>query len=298
MKSIKIASVITGVSLLAATLMPGVASAASAAMSLTGATQTNGSFSTVVYENADGPVSSVNLALNFSTAVSNVNYDYSVGPFTATDPSGYHLSQGAQTTAEPVARVTFTLASPGTVTASINTASSVVKGTNADKTAVVNYTVGAASAGFTYTAPAASNPVTTTPGSTTTTTPTAGSSKAATTSTSSSSTTATSGSKSSTTTPATTSDTATAATSTTKKQAAKKTTGKPKQIKSHHTGLVTSSLAALVVVLAGVYWLVIRKRIEVAPVAAPYKLAGTSSKSKAAPKRKASSKSAATKKTK
>jgi hypothetical protein len=123
-------------------------------MALSGTTQSNGSFSTVVYENADGPVSSVKLALDFSAAVSNVNYDYSAGPFTSVDPDGYHLSQGAQTGTQPVARVSFTLANPGTVTASVDAGASTIKGTNADKTAVVYYAVGAANADFTYSTPA------------------------------------------------------------------------------------------------------------------------------------------------
>jgi len=147
----KIASLIAGISLLATTLAPMSASAASATMSLTGATQTNGSFSTVVYENSDGPVSSVSLVMDFSTAVSGVAYDYSVGPFTTTDPSGGHLSQGSVSGQQAVARVTFT-APVGTTNASVNTSASYLKG--ASGTTIVRYTMSPASAAFTYNAPA------------------------------------------------------------------------------------------------------------------------------------------------
>lgn len=150
----KIVSFVAGFSILAATLAPVKVSAASAAMSLSGATQTNGNFSTLVYENADGPVSSVKLALSFNAAVSNVNYDYSVGPFTTVDPDGYHLAQGAESGSRLVAKVSFTLANPGTVTAAVDPSGTSIKGTSADKKSLVVYSVGSASANFTYNAPA------------------------------------------------------------------------------------------------------------------------------------------------
>jgi hypothetical protein len=178
MKSIKIASLVAGISLLAATFVPGTVSAASATMSLSGATQTNGTFSTIVYENSDGPVTSVSLAMSFSTTVSNVAYDYSVGPFTTTDPSGGHLVQGSVTGSQPVARVSFALANPGAVTASVNTASSYLKGVSG--TSIVYYTMSPAGAAFTYNAPAqggmggGSNAGSTTSNTVTTTTTTPG----------------------------------------------------------------------------------------------------------------------------
>jgi hypothetical protein len=152
MKSIKIASLVAGISLLAASLLPSTVSAASAPMSLSGATQTNGTFSTVVYENSDGPVTSVLLAMSFSQAVSGVSYDYSVGPFTTTDPSGGHLAQGSVTGNQPVARVSFTLANPGAVDASVNAAGSYLKGVSG--TSIVYYTISSNTASFTYSAPA------------------------------------------------------------------------------------------------------------------------------------------------
>jgi hypothetical protein len=290
MKYIKITSVATGILALAATLMPGVASAASAAMSLSGATQANGTFSTVVYENADGPVSSVKLALNFSTAVTNVNYDYSVGPFIATDPDGYHLSQGTQTGAQAIARVSFTLTNPGTVTASVNTASSFVKGTNAEKTAVVYYTVGAANANFTYTAPV-SNPSTGGTGSTNNTS--TGTKNSTGSASSAPGTTGGSNPSSNKTSNNISNHTNNATTAPTTPSNDKKDTASSKhqsrnghEIKSRHTGLVTSSIAAFVVLAAAVYWLVIRKRATVTAAPVAYKRNGSDAKKASISKRK------------
>jgi len=55
-------------------------------------------------------------------------------------------------------------------------------------------------------------------------------------------------------------------------------------IKTSHAGLVTSSISALLVILAAAYWIFIRKRAEVAPVRA-YKL-NTAGKSQATVKKK------------
>jgi hypothetical protein len=161
-------------------------------MSLSGFSQSNGNFAVTVYENTgEGRATSVSLALAFSPAVGNVSYDYSVGPFTTADPSGGHLAQGSVTGSQPVARVSFTIANPGSVTATV-AGSSYLKGTTADGKSIVNYDIAGNSAVFTYTAPA-NNPAPT-PNQPTTTAPTSNNTtstnRAATTATANSSTTA------------------------------------------------------------------------------------------------------------
>ncbi|HYH75396.1 MAG TPA: hypothetical protein VD735_05545 [Candidatus Saccharimonadales bacterium] len=152
MKFTKISSIVAGLSLLAISLVPASVSAASASLSLTGATQTNGNFAVVVYENSgDAAVTTAKIDLGFSGGVSNVNYDYSVGPFKTATPSGAHVTQGSVTGNQPVARVTFTVANPGSVTTSVG--GSYLKGTSADGTAVVTHSVSGGAATFTYNAP-------------------------------------------------------------------------------------------------------------------------------------------------
>ena len=63
--------------------------------------------------------------------------------------------------------------------------------------------------------------------------------------------------------------------------------------RSHHTGLVTSTLIGLLVVIFGVYWVLVRKRPEEAAPAV-YKLNGTGSASKAVSKKSTKSHSRAT----
>ncbi|HSX06447.1 MAG TPA: hypothetical protein VLG92_01885 [Candidatus Saccharimonadia bacterium] len=78
--------------------------------------------------------------------------------------------------------------------------------------------------------------------------------------------------------------TSTSSTTTQSQKNTKHEVSNSRHIKSHHAGVVTSALA-LVVVAAGAYWLVIRKRTEVAPVKTTYKL-DTASKSKTTNKSK------------
>lgn len=62
------------------------------------------------------------------------------------------------------------------------------------------------------------------------------------------------------------------------------TATKPKTIKSHRTGVVTTSVILIAALAAGFYWLVLRKRVEVAAAPASYKLAGSAAKSTGAKK--------------
>ncbi|HSX34550.1 MAG TPA: hypothetical protein VLF62_02815 [Candidatus Saccharimonadales bacterium] len=155
MKFSKITSVVAGLTVLAATLAPVQASAlTTATMTLSGATQSNGSFAVTVFENTGSDtVTGAKVEMSFSQAVSNIAYDYSVGPFTAVTPSGAHNAYGTVTGTNPVARVSFTLATPGTVTASIN-ANSYLK--HAGDTSVENFAINRGSADFTYSAPVVS----------------------------------------------------------------------------------------------------------------------------------------------
>jgi cbb3-type cytochrome oxidase subunit 3 len=155
MKYTKILGLAAGISLVAATFLPVQAHALStASMTLSGASQSNGSFSVVVYENTGSDtVTGAKVDLTFSQAVSGVSYDYGVGPFTAATPSGAHNAYGTVTGQNPVARVTFALASPGTVTATVAD-SSYLKRAKDDGTGVESFAIDRGSANFTYTAPA------------------------------------------------------------------------------------------------------------------------------------------------
>jgi len=153
MKLIKTLSFIaSSFAVLAVALAPLQASALStASMTLAGASQTNGSFSVVVYEDTGSDtVTGANVDLSFSSAVSGVSYDYGVGPFTAVTPSGAHNAYGTVTGSNPVARVSFTLANPGSVTASVS-GSSYLK--HAGDTSVESFAINRGGASFTYTAP-------------------------------------------------------------------------------------------------------------------------------------------------
>jgi hypothetical protein len=154
MKFTRIVSLATGLSVLAMSLLPIKASALSTAtMSLSGASNNNGAFAVTVYENTNSDtVTTVYLQLSFSQAVSSVNYDYSVGPFATATPSGAHVALGTVTGQNPVARVSFTLASPGSTTAAV-ASSSFLKHANDDST-VENFAITRGSASFTYAAPA------------------------------------------------------------------------------------------------------------------------------------------------
>jgi hypothetical protein len=153
MKITKILSFVAGVSLLATTLMPMKVSAASVSLSLSGTTNTDGSFTATVYEDSGSArVTTAKIDLGFSGSVSNVSYDYSVGPFTNPTPSGARATQGYVTGSQPVARVTFKVTAPGTVTTTAG--SSYLKGTNDAGTEVITHSVSGGAATFTYNAPA------------------------------------------------------------------------------------------------------------------------------------------------
>jgi hypothetical protein len=110
-----------------------------------------------VYENSgNASVTTAKIDLGFSAAVTNVSYDYSVGPFTTATPSGAHVVQGSVTGQQPVARVSFKLANPGTVTTSVG--GSYLKGVSDDGTAVVTHSLSGGVASFTYNAPATTTP--------------------------------------------------------------------------------------------------------------------------------------------
>ena len=152
MKTTKILSFVAGISLLATSLVPVKVSAASVSLSLSGATNTNGTFSAVVYENSGSArVTTAKIDLGFSGAVSNVSYDYSVGPFATMTPSGAGAAQGYVTGQQPVARVSFKVSNPGTVTTSAG--GSWLKGTNDEGTQVITHSVSGGAATFTYNAP-------------------------------------------------------------------------------------------------------------------------------------------------
>lgn len=152
MKTTKIVSVFAGLTLLAASLVPMSASALStASITMDAAYSTNGRFSVVVYEDTGSDsVTSANVVLTFNQPVSDVSYDYSVGQFTATSPSGAHYAYGAVTGKNPLARVSFTLANPGTVIADVDS-SSYLK--HAGDSGPESFIVNQGEAYFTYTAP-------------------------------------------------------------------------------------------------------------------------------------------------
>ncbi|HSX15289.1 MAG TPA: hypothetical protein VLF40_00695 [Candidatus Saccharimonadales bacterium] len=253
MKTIKFASLVSGATLLAATLAPVSASALSTAtISMDGVHSSNGQFSVVVYEDTGADtVTGASLALTFDQPVSNVSYDYSVGPFSAVTPSGAHNAYGTVTGRNALARVSFSIASPGTVIADVS-GSSYLK--HAGDTTIESFVLNLGEAYFTYDAPA----------------PKAASSTGSTASD----------------TPAPANDTpaplnpAVKAASTTKKVAV---------VETSHTGAaVASTLSVTVVaVVAAAYWLLMRRRAAITAAVKAYRLEGTEpSKSKPASHKK------------
>ncbi len=258
MKTItKIASALISLGVLA--VAPFAAALSAPNITLDPGTSQNGQFSTIVYEDSGTvTVTGAKLELTFSQTVSNVSYDYSVGPFndSVTD-DGMHLHKGAVTGRNALARVNFTLANPGTVVVDVSANSSLWHVEGAAPQAMANLAIGESY--FTYSLPAPA-PVVKKPAATTpVTAPT----------------------------PAPATDTPASIDTGTDSSAAVKGTNdnkKAKQTGSSHTGAITSSVAAIVV--AGVvvaYWLAMRGRTETAPVKA-YKL-NTSAEKKPARKK-------------
>lgn len=153
----KITAVVIIAAFLASSLFANSVSALSeATISLSGATNQNGNFSVVVYGNTNtDTVTIASVALDFSPQVNIVSYDYSVGPFKGQTPSGAHYSTGAVAGTQAIARVTFTVANPSTVTATVSS-SSFLK--HAESTgATENFAINRGSATFTYSAPQQNN---------------------------------------------------------------------------------------------------------------------------------------------
>jgi len=289
----KLALIASGISLFAASLVPLSASALSTAtMTLSGSSNNNGNFAVTVYENTGADtVTGANVVLAFSSAVSNVSYDYTVGPFVATTPSGAHNAYGTVTGQQPVATVHFTVNSPATVTATIDAASYLK---HVDGTTISNFVITRGSADFTYTAPA-TQPSNTGSGSSTgtsSTTPKNGGTSSTKTGTGSTSTnTSGTGSTSTGTSTSTTGTTSnTGSTSNKSNQQNKYNAPQHRRFTSRHAAAVSTSLIAVLVVALG-YLLVLRKRPELAP-AKMYKLYATN----AAAKKSASSKKVPVKK--
>lgn len=135
-----------------AALFSQISAASSASMTLSGSVNTSGKFDVTVYENSGSTtVTGAKVTLTFTGApVANVSYDYSVGPFTAITPSGEHNSYGTVTGLQPVARVSFTVTKPGTVTATVG-ADSYLK--HVEGIDIVSLTINRGHAAFTYAAP-------------------------------------------------------------------------------------------------------------------------------------------------
>lgn len=268
MKNVKIASIVSGVSLLIASLAPISASALSVgSMTMDGAFSDNGHFSVIVYEDTGADtVTGAAVNLTFNQPVTGVSYDYSVGPFTAVDYSGAHNALGSVSGRNALARVSFTLANPGTVVADVAASGSYLW--HVEGASVQDIAFEKGEAYFTYNAPAPQEA-----------TPKAASSTA-------SNTAAPSSSNSTPTAP-----TDTPAALATTSDSTKKHSDTTKEVKDSHVGLVTTLTALLVVVAAAIYWLFIRKRAEVAPVKA-YKLAeaATTTKAKTTKKKPAAKK--------
>lgn len=150
----KLVSFVAGLAVLVASIAPASVSAlGTASMTLSGATSSNGTFAVTVYENTGSDtVTGANVELSFSQAVTGVSYDYSVGPFTAATPSGGHNAYGTVTGQNPVALVRFTLANPGSVTATVS-GGSYLK--HAEGTTVESFSINRGNATFTYDAPVA-----------------------------------------------------------------------------------------------------------------------------------------------
>jgi hypothetical protein len=232
----KFATIASGISILAASFAPLSASALSnAAMTLSGDSNTNGNFAVTVYEDTGADtVTGANVVLNFSSAVSNVSYDYSVGPFVATTPSGAHNAYGTVTGSQPVAVVRFTVASPATVTASVSSASYLK---HVDGTTIANFVINGGSADFTYTAPAATSQPAPAAGST--------SSKTGSTPATSTATTPAATSSTSTTTPTQTGD---------KPAVLGVSNAKATVKQSSHTGAIWTGVAVLVAAAGAIYY--------------------------------------------
>lgn len=151
----KVTTLISGAVIAIAMLAPiSVHALSTATMSLAGSSNTNGTFAVTVYENTGSDtVTSANVSLDFSAPVSNVSYDYSVGPFVATTPSGAHNAYGTVTGQQPVALVRFTVSSPMTVTATVG-AASYLKHADTTTGSIESFNISRGSADFTYSAPA------------------------------------------------------------------------------------------------------------------------------------------------
>lgn len=138
-----------------------------ATISLSGATNNNGNFAVTVYENSGvDTVTTAYIKLNFSTNVTNVSYDYSVGPFKNALPSGAYSTNGEVSGLQPVAIVRFRLSNPGSVTATVSDSSFLkhaIKDSNGYAIGSENFPLNRGSAVFTYTAPAQNQPNQNTP---------------------------------------------------------------------------------------------------------------------------------------
>jgi hypothetical protein len=291
----KLLSITSGIAVLAASTLPMNASALStASMTLSGNSNGTGNFMATIYENTGADtVTTAYATLDFSSAVSNVSYDYSVGPFVNALPSGAHSTYGDVSGQNAVATVHFTVASPTGVTATVS-ASSYLKHADRDSNGIAtgvteNFIISRGSANFVYNAPVVTTPSAPTKSSTTATSSTPSSSSTTTPTTSSKT------STSSTAIPASTSTTTSTSSSKNSKQTP---TAKAKDIKSNHTSFVASTISALAIVAVAVYWLVIRKRVELKPMAAVYKLVGARKHTTTPAKKPASHSKSSTKKTK
>jgi hypothetical protein len=153
----KIVSAAISITVLAASLISSQVNAlGGASMTLSGASSASSSFAVTVYENTGSDtVTGANVELSFSQAVSGVSYDYSVGPFTAVTPSGAHNAYGTVSGQNPVATVHFTVASPATVTATVN-GNSYLK--HVEGSTIESFSISRGSASFTYSAPAVTPP--------------------------------------------------------------------------------------------------------------------------------------------
>lgn len=282
----KISAVIATVGILAGSLAPLSASALSTAtMSLTGSSNKTGSFAVTVYENTGADtVTGGSVVLDFSGPVTGVSYDYSVGPFTCLTPSGAHNVCGTVTGTQPIAKVLFTITKPATVTASVDAASYLK---NVTGTTVSSFVISRGSASFTYSAPATTGSTSSKPksgSSKPTSKPpvvSTGSSSNQSGSNSTGSTTSTSSNsskKSKTNSSHGTKSTASAIKGSSTTHKATVNVPMPKTTKTRHTGLVTSTVLVLAILVAAAYWFFFQKRTVTAP-AKVYKL-DTDAKSK------------------
>jgi hypothetical protein len=232
MKFVKTLSILSGTaSLLLAGLAPLSASALStASITMDADTSTNGHFSVVVYEDTGADtVTGANVVLTFNQAVSDVSYDYSVGPFTAVTPSGAHNAYGTVTGRNALARVSFT-GPVGTTIADVATDSSYLK--HVEGTTIQNFAFNAGEAYYTYTVPApvqraAATPVATAPAVTT---------------------------------PAVTDTPASISSAKTAQDVKGVQASTTKPTKSSHVGLVSSTVVLVVLAAAAAYWLLIHRR--------------------------------------